>query len=202
MPRWYFCWEWSSQHWLHHYSHTVCSKIFNRQNSFWNQDSSSSHRLGTSASNLIQKGHFPGGQLQTNWPFLFTLHCPSSGTHFLQNHPKPWLTLSLFFFNKKLYHAQNVNRGILTLKSVPTLTVLHWCLPSSSGLGITGAQQALSMRPFQLAGDCGFHVGSRITGPEMHLVGRFSRSTLPNTNPRSQVHTDTRSSSRQGQHSF
>lgn len=42
------------------------------------------------------------------------------GTHFMQNHPKPWLILSFFFLYKILHPTQNVNTGILTLKVVST----------------------------------------------------------------------------------
>lgn len=133
------------------------------------------------------------------------------GTHFMQNHPKPWLTLSFFFRYKTLHPTQNVNRGILTLEAVPTesggltgdsgwvnsyLVFVHGCLSSFSGFGITAAQGGRGLKHPYSSQVCGFHVGSRVTATGMQLVGRSSRSTLPNTNPRSHVHTDTRSSGR------
>lgn len=128
----------------------------------------------------------------------------------MQTHPKPWLTLSFFFLYKILHPTQNVGGGILTLKVVPTetggltgdsgwvnsyLVFAHWRCPFS-GFGITAAQRGRGQKRPYSSRVCGFHVGSRVTATGMQLVSRSSRSTLPNTNPRSHVHTDTRSSGR------
>ena len=128
------------------------------------------------------------------------------GTHFMQTHPKPWLTLSFFFLCKILHPTQNVSGGILTLKVVPTetggltgdsgwvnsyLVFAHWRCPFSQALASPlhsgdGAQK----RPYS-SWVCGFCVGSRVTAMGIQFVGKNSRYTQPNTNPRSHVHKDT-----------
>lgn len=198
--------------WLHQYSHTVCGKFFNRPNSFWESRQLPQPIAGDLCIQSNTKAAFLGANSRVTGLFLLALHGhPMPGTHFMQTHPKPWLTLSFFFLYKILHPTQNVSGGILTLKVVPTetggltgdsgwvnsyLVFAHWRCPlsqaSASPLhsGDGGQKRPYSSRV------CGFRVGSKVTATGMQLVGKSSRSTQPNTNPRSHVHTDTRSSGR------
>lgn len=127
-----------------------CGKFFNRPNSFWESRQLLQPIAGDLCIQSNTKAAFLGANSRLTGLFLLAFHGHSMpGSHFMQTHPKPWLTLSFFFLYKILHPTQNVNGGILTLKVVPTesggltgdsgwvnsyLVFVHWRCPLSQAL--------------------------------------------------------------------